>query len=469
MKKYLPSLVISISLIILNSGCRKNDSSQSIRNNLILLTQAYMNAQRNISSNNVSFIDTLLQTVNWAGLTSASISNLESCIYIPLTYNSNSTGLVFLLNNTSNTIEMGYLLEISGTTQTPDPIGILTDFYSYNKNNFTGQLANYTFSNSMKWEMGYSRGKNTYRKAVMNSGMVPPSTYANKVVNKSSIPSTIANSPENCLDWYLVEYYDDGSEDWTYIGTTCTAACTSIIQISKGNGSSRITNSVSEITLNCGGGGSGGVEPEPAVDTIGEALTTPCYVSVFNTLTSSGLTNDLSNLITNTFGCNDTVNLTYLEAPSVYGDSTATASTKPNGGTGFLNLDITLSESQLAGASQEYIAETMFHEAIHAFLDATQGVTNPLNQHLQMIQSYVNVELAALTEIFPNLTPTNGECLIFGGMQDVVENNPAMFSSAIASYNLSQATITSINNQFKTGTLGTPCPTNNGGGQNPQK
>lgn len=57
-----------------------------------------------------------------------------------------------------------------------------------------------------------------------------------KVKAKKDVPSTSANIPVVCREWYLVESYDDGSSYWMYLYTTCSG-------VGSGNG---------------GGGGGGG-------------------------------------------------------------------------------------------------------------------------------------------------------------------------------------------------------------------
>ncbi|WP_312336282.1 hypothetical protein [Sphingobacterium sp.] len=80
-------------------------------------------------------------------------------------------------------------------------------------------------------------------------------TNANK---ENSRPGTSKNIPVVCSEWYLVEYFDDGTAYWTYLYTTCSGTAT-------GGGGG-------------GGGGSHGGGSGAATSTYYEAPTEPINI-----------------------------------------------------------------------------------------------------------------------------------------------------------------------------------------------
>jgi hypothetical protein len=447
-------------VMLLYAGCTKNDKGQPSKDALISLAKSSLTAQRQATYNNPLFIDSLLQGANWAQLSRHAINNYEYLVYVPVKYNDNTTGLVFVLDGRSN-IERSYFLQLTGTSTTADPARVITSFYSYQMQGLTVDLSAYTFNRSLQWEMAYAAGINLYRRAV-RTGTPPAASATGSHVsitgqNKKQVTSS------GCLDYYLVTYYDDGSEDWQYIGTGCTADCTLSRPMPVTSEGAKVAPDA--VTVTCGGsgggGGGGGTSSEEAQD-ITENLTNKCFQAVLAKLMGGGMTSDLLNLFQTTFNSSDQVNLNYSEAQIAGGSATNTASTTATKTSTGVNVFTTLSDGKLDGAAQEYIAETMLHEAIHGFFDAIGGFSE-LSQHQSMLIGWVDCEQNALKELFPNLTDANALCLIFGGMGDVQANDPALFATTIASYGLSVAQIQTTNMMYSGG-LGTPCPTGGNGG-----
>jgi hypothetical protein len=446
-------------------ACKRNNSSAKNDPGLAAAAKAYLAAQKAIGSNNAGFIDTLITTASWSQLSTKSINAFEFIAYVPVTYNSNKTGLVYVFNKKNSSIEQSYLLEVSGAVT--DPAALVAEFYSYGMGSFTGTLDAYNYGKAMTWELGYQNGSRMYRKAIKTgnqSGTL--ARGSGKVTVTDSRGNHTIVTGGSCLDYYLVTYYDDGSEDWEYIGTGCTQDCTVIRQILQGNVGAKTT--LDAVTTTCGGGGSGGGGGSSTVaedSVITQNLTNPCFVAVLNTLMHSGMSSDLTNIIQNTFNSNDRVNLTYFEQPVAANDPAASAATTGSKSGDEVYIQTTLAENQLNGAAKEYVAETMFHEAIHGILDADGSIRGELNQHLSMITSWVGCELAAMQEMFPNLTTHNGLCLILSGLSAVNEIQPATYNAVIASYGLTINQISMTADMYKGG-LGTPCPTgsNNGSG-----
>jgi hypothetical protein len=81
-------------------------------------------------------------------------------------------------------------------------------------------------------------------------------------------------------------------------------------------------------------------------------------------------------------------------------------------------------------------------------------------QHCEMIEAYVDCELAAMKEIFPTLSSRDGLCLILGGMADVKQYDSTTFTTVISYYGLSSDEILNTNNDYKSSTSGQSCNLN---------
>lgn len=70
----------------------------------------------------------------------------------------------------------------------------------------------------------------------------------------------------------------------------------------------------------------------------------------------------------------------------------------------------------------------MFHEIIRGYLRSSTTIRGELNSHIEMANSYVNKEINALQEVFPNLSLHDASCLVIGGYADIQGNDPATFA-----------------------------------------
>ncbi len=453
-----------VALSFFYSQCKKGASGQQDTGQIVAAAKAWLQSERTAGNSLPAFVDSLTQMADWPALVQHAISPYEFIAYVPLAYNSNTTGLVYVFSKKTNVVEQGYVLETSGSTN-PDQGALVASFYSYQMSSgLTVTMTAYDLGKAMIWKMGYRDGVNTYHEAIVNSRIVTPpaAVTASSAVAPAGRGHQEVTGDGGCTDYYLVTYYDDGSEDWDYIGTGC-AACTVFKELQHGNRPNAIV--ADGITTTCGGsgGGGGGASSSTAVDSVTQNLVNPCFVSVLKTLMGTGMTNAVSNILINVFGTSETLNLTYNQATSISGSPTADAATNPSKSGDYLNITTTLSTSQLANASQEFIAETMFHEAIHAFLDTNSVVASELNQHVTMLQSWVTAEVTALQQVFPNLTTVNAECLVLGGFQNVQEAQPATFAQALTNLGLTATQVQNTNNSYKAGQTGTACPPANGG------
>jgi hypothetical protein len=201
--------------------------------------------------------------------------------------------------------------------------------------------------------------------------------------------------------------------------------------------------------------------PNPPVVNIVNQLT-DCRTAVFATLQNK-LQGDfaqfLNNFQANSNGLSLKIKESYLQGDDINND----AQTIKNGNT----WEITLNRNVLDFSSKEYIAVTIYHEVLHAYLEAyfpTIGTTDLNTQHHQyMANQCVDYMASMLQQLFPNLSVTDATALSWQGL-----NGNFKFKNGVVEPNsywnqLPAATRVNYinrNNQFKTGKLngtGTQC------------
>jgi hypothetical protein len=240
MRKFLLCFLISSSII--NSGCTKGDYSQSSLGKLGILIKTYLDEQKMVNANSAAFIDTLMQSTNWSGLTSGHINSMEFFAYLPVTYNSNTTGLVFIIASRNDNVEEGYLLEIKDSSGKPNAQQIIANFYGYKNLGFSGTMTRFGFANTFMWEMGYKNGINIYDKRIKHSNYPPASMHLSSEDASKINQWVMVWNP--ITTYYLVTYYVDGSQDWEYLTGPCKSNCVVTQQITKG---------ARNIVINCDG------------------------------------------------------------------------------------------------------------------------------------------------------------------------------------------------------------------------
>lgn len=91
-----------------------------------------------------------------------------------------------------------------------------------------------------------------------------------------------------------------------------------------------------------------------------------------------------------------------------------------------MNIDIVLNQNTLAHASQELIVATLYHEMIHAMMDANKLIHNDMLswneafQHQAMAASYVGKMKTALQETFPGMSSDDAIALSWEGLQSTL-------------------------------------------------
>lgn len=238
---------------------------------------------------------------------------------------------------------------------------------------------------------------------------------AGKIVKKSNqIAAPVKNALVNPDDedcetietrWYeqWCDHYTNGDVEcspWEYIGSTFRTYCES------GGG---------------GGGGGGGYGGDEAdMDDINNYLVTPCLSDTWEALMSNDVNVDLVYLLKSTFSATTRFNLSISEASDFEVDAdgnsidaTTITTRQPNG---TFDMHVYLNKVELQDASKEYIAATMFHEIIHAYMRAT-GVLDEKLHHEQMGQYYISSMMYSIQKVFPSLSDSQARSLALGGLK----------------------------------------------------
>jgi len=164
------------------------------------------------------------------------------------------------------------------------------------------------------------------------------------------------------------------------------------------------------------------------------------------------LENYTSNIANSFFGTSDSFNMNFLDVkslPDTIDGVTDCAGNIPH----IFTADIKLNANTLSTASKEYIAATIMHEVIHAYL-TLYGTNGSLNQHTDMATNYLSIMAIDLKLLYPGITEEDATALSWGGLgetqlwKDLVRDHPDQANK-----------IVDINNQYKnaTGTKGTRC------------
>lgn len=250
-KLVMKKILIYLLLISTISSCKKEFTTQIESSAIKEKTIEWMISKKaNASPLQVAIIDSVMNNLNWDLVFTDKINDSLITAYVPI--NSNEDKKLLVLYNTRRmSIDSGNLVLI----QTPFNRNYRNDINIYKgnlTNDFTGTISVFSIHNEFQNKLGFANGKKIFtaeKRTKINGGSIE-----NKNPNKKSFVET-------CTYNYLVTTYNDGSQDWTYIGKTCSnsTGCeiTSINQIAN----------ETYIKINsCAGGGSGPGTPGYAED-----------------------------------------------------------------------------------------------------------------------------------------------------------------------------------------------------------
>lgn len=204
-----------------------------------------------------------------------------------------------------------------------------------------------------------------------------------------------------------------------------------------------------------GGGGGGGGENPPAVPEIVNNVTDPCIKNNVNNVIGLDCKNEITSFINTTFSGSQQYHLQFFDQSTFVGqnpDDEARTSTGPIGSDITQTMTvIRFNNSQLANASQEYIAITILHEAIHAWIDYKfpSPIDNAHQHSLMAGTNRFNLMRSALMEMYPLMSMADATDLTWGGLHNTIE-----FSNLIPA---EKARIIQTNLDYKSHAKGTPC------------
>lgn len=113
-----------------------------------------------------------------------------------------------------------------------------------------------------------------------------------------------------------------------------------------------------------------------------------------------------------------------------------------------LNIS-TLINNSAGPVSEQYIASTIIHEIIHAYINNNPTIFNASpSQHLTMLQNYIPTMATALISFYPDLSLADAVSLSLGGLEDLNLSTDASGGSIYNSPTFSSI-LSSLNTQFQ--------------------
>jgi len=188
--------------------------------------------------------------------------------------------------------------------------------------------------------------------------------------------------------------------------------------------------------------------PERNTDIVNN-LPEGCLKYVINELIQKDCKNELTTMMNETFNVSAELDLIIDGRFTFSNEIDADASTQL-GVDGYCKINIDLNMNILPNAAKEYIAATMFHESIHAYLAANSRMSEL--DHQVMAELYISKMISGIKELYPNISLQDAEALSWGGLQE---------TSAWASLQISDPMkvdlILRTNANYRNGNLGSIC------------
>ena len=213
----LISAALLIILVAVSCNRKSINSNSSIEYPTKQMLLNYLNQKKGIDTETNKFIDTLIMYSNWNSISKTTIynpiiPNLVSLYYLPINYIKNKTGITFLYNKNTNQVYYSLITQFRKNIDTTKPIDIITGFYNYKLKGYTGTISAFSLSNDFLWEYGYEDGKRMFEKRI--TSFDPNDTLKNYITINHHFSNT------DTIKWHLITIYEDGSNDWKFIGTT---------------------------------------------------------------------------------------------------------------------------------------------------------------------------------------------------------------------------------------------------------
>ena len=204
-------LVYGLFLISISS-CKKDVSTQIESSVIKDKTIAWMISKKtNVTSLQSATIDSVVKNLNWDVVSFDQINDNLKSVFIPV-YSNEIKGLTVLYNASNQSIDTGNLVLIK-SIDAKDPINHINIYNPNLPPNFTGTISVFSVHNEFESKLGVVNGRKIYKAEIRSKKY--KETIENKNLNKKT------NNIE-CIEHYLVTTYNDGSQDWIFLGQTCS-------------------------------------------------------------------------------------------------------------------------------------------------------------------------------------------------------------------------------------------------------
>lgn len=411
---------IQFFFILLLFSCNKiqdnNLKIQIVNNENIEFVNKWVKDIKKNTSSTTPFTDSLLNTIVIDKIETYNLNSIGELIYIPSSYLKNS-GVVIFKNNFTGEVVHSLIVEVidyNNSIQISNIRDLIVNFYEHKlPYSFNGKINGFSLENKFLWEFGIVKGKIKYERRIqknynnVNSGNIK----SNSLVNSTSTKSN------NCIAYYSVTYWSDGTTDWELINVECDSPC-EITRSLNPSTESKITKfCFTGVTIGGGGG------PSITNDKITTKFINPCIAEVWNKIQNKdlGLKGEIDKILYNTFGLSTKYNLVVKDEEGLNNNGIPVAGTTlPPVRNSDGSISITCIINATTVASQEYIAATIYHEVIHAYLNTVNpDLINNKSSHTEMYNNYMKSLESTLIKTFSNTDPSVLHVLALDGIVNI--------------------------------------------------
>jgi len=301
--------------------------------------------------------------------------------------------------------------------------------YNHRDTDFTGMV--FYFTPKGQYVSGY---------AYKNGRRIKPASANAQTANGLKTNSGQLQTTElSCVAWYMGTYVNGELVDAVYMYTICTddgldsgggqpvpPAPVCPPGTTAVNPGSKLQ--VTDDTGTTGDGlpgddGSGFPPPDTSTNSacvapaIIDSVKNPCLKAMVDSIMSKNIKGKIDSMIQGVFGGASTLNLTFTDQKPML-ISTDDGEDIPfyDANHNLLADSIHLNAAILATSSKEFIAATIMHEALHAYLDS-KGIAIGDMQHNTMATNYLTTMAHDLKSMFPGMTDQVAYSLAWGGLE----------------------------------------------------
>ena len=214
-------LIYMITAIMLLQSCER-DTEYPVEDKIAVLKQWYEEQGK-------------LHALEWSKLKRIESSDNVTTLIVPLENGINigpdnalSKNIVFTIDAQDKVTGCRVDLFSNIVTITDHEEDMISNFFKKKGHNTPGLGKIYFMTYDIKDEFLYSQLMDKDNLTAANIRVTSQSVDVKtkmkraKEKKKSANGSSMANLPIVCKEWYLVEYFDDGSEEWHYLYTVCS-------------------------------------------------------------------------------------------------------------------------------------------------------------------------------------------------------------------------------------------------------